>query len=181
MRQALGHQRPARPGPGLGRLLLAARLLPLVACAHATPEPPPTSPAASPEPAPRPPLARSSIGAVLAHRNELALTDEQVAKLEELDRQAQAANEATRTERKVAGKPNPPAMRQPARLPPSEDRPTRDPTAGNGTGGRGMGRMGGRHRGPTGGSAGNRCRADRIPKVRWTTTTPKPTSTQSRF
>jgi len=140
-------------GPWLERALCVAWVLPLVACAHATPVSPSATSAAPPLPAPKPPLAHSSIAAVLAHRGELALTDEQIAKLEEMDRRLQSANEAIGAEGKVAGKPSPPPTREARTLPPSEERPIRDPTAGSGMGGRGLGRTGGRHRGAMGGSA----------------------------
>jgi hypothetical protein len=67
-----------------------------------------TAPASSPAEAPLPPLPRSSIAAVLAHRNELRLTAEQVNALGELDDQlqkARAALESGARTRRAQGSP----------------------------------------------------------------------------
>ena len=130
------------------RAYLAAQLSLLLACAHGP------SPAATEAPPPRPPLAASSIGAVLAHRGELQLSDEQVEKLAQMDRELAKANEAIRTEGKSAGKPGQSGARESRSGNASDSRPPRDPTAGGGMGGgRGMGRGGGHHRGMIPGTA----------------------------
>src|SRR5512133_118295 len=62
-----------------GRRLCSIALL-LAACATPRPAPPPAPPA----PRPRKLLPSSSVAAVLAHRSELQLDDDQVSRLEEL-------------------------------------------------------------------------------------------------
>jgi len=126
-------------------------------CAHTpaedAPSPPSTDPA--PQPAPRPPLDHSSIAAVLAHRGELHLSDDQVQRLEEMDRDLRAKNEAIRAEGSAAHKA-PATAAATQQNDPSMTRPTTDPTAsgpGHMGGGRGMGR--GHHRGPMGSAVDN--------------------------
>ena len=118
-------------------------------CAHPTTEGQPVAQSAAP--VPQPPLARSSIGAVLAHRGELNLTDEQIQKLEEMDHQVQVANEAIRTEGNPTRRP-PAEPRQQGS--PGENRTASDPGSRSATGGPGrigggpgMGRGGGHRRG----------------------------------
>jgi len=92
---------------------------------------------------------------VLAHRGELNLSDDQIQKLEGLDRELRAKNQAIRAEGSAVHKANT-AASSPQRNDPSMTRPTTDPTAsspGRMGGGRGMGR--GPHRGPMGGAVDN--------------------------
>jgi type IV secretory pathway VirB10-like protein len=70
-------------------IVISVALLPL-ACA--------TSPPKATPPASQPPLPRSSIAAVLEHRRELELSDEQVRRLRNLDDQLERANAAIRQE-----------------------------------------------------------------------------------
>lgn len=72
--------------------------------------------AANPKPSPSPPadlppLPRSSIAAVLEHRAELELTDEQVRRLQQLDEKLQQENAAIRKElaqgKQASGQPAP--------------------------------------------------------------------------
>src|SRR5260370_23422326 len=70
-------------------IVISVALLPL-ACA--------TSPPKATPPASQPPLPRSSIAAVLEHRRELELSDEQVRRLQNLDDQLERANAAIRQE-----------------------------------------------------------------------------------
>jgi len=128
-------------------------LLLLAACAHApaedAPSPAPTTPA------PQPPLDHSSVAAVLAHRGELHLSDDQIQKLEGIDRELLAKNEAIRAEGSAVHKANTTASSV-QRSDPSMTRPTTDPTAsgaGRMGGGRGMGMGGGHRRGSMGGGA----------------------------
>src|SRR5262249_27323315 len=69
-------------------------------------------------PSPQPPLPRSSIAAVLQHKDELQLTDDQARRLQELDDQLERQNAALRQE--------------------AEKRKSKDPSSGSGFG-RGMG------------------------------------------
>jgi hypothetical protein len=67
-----------------------ALILVLLACGSA---PPPSGPSAAPAAVPAaPPLPRSSIAAVLLHRDELGLSDEQVHALQDLDNDLAEAN-----------------------------------------------------------------------------------------
>jgi hypothetical protein len=68
-----------------------------VACASQPPPAPPIAPVPA-NPAALPPLPRSSIAAVVLHRAELKLTDDQVAALEQRDRQREEENAAVREE-----------------------------------------------------------------------------------
>jgi hypothetical protein len=84
----------------------AARSLPLAAllalpaaCAHAKPEPP--------APPPPRPEHRSSVAAVLAHRDELGLTDDQVRELSAIEDKLQEANAALRAESRGASAEGP--------------------------------------------------------------------------
>src|SRR5262249_16790113 len=72
----------------LMRTILLVTAFLSVGCAS---HPPP--PAASP-PAPLPPLPRSSIAAVLEHRDEVLLSDDQVRQLERIDQEREKANQA---------------------------------------------------------------------------------------
>ncbi len=107
-------------------IVLSVALLPL-ACA--------TSPQKATPPASQPPLPRSSLAAVLEHRRELELTDEQVRRLQDLDNQLERANAAIRQEadqRKTKSQ--------------SLSRPPRGGTGGRSRGG--MGRSTGEGRSP---------------------------------
>ena len=67
------------------------------ACASEPPPPQPIVPVPTP-PAALPPLPRSSIAAVVLHRAELGLTDEQVGEMEQRDQQREGENAAVREE-----------------------------------------------------------------------------------
>lgn len=113
------------------RSRLAASLCLLgLSCATAKPVPLP------PDPATLPPLPRSSLSAVLGHRGELGLTDEQVRLLQRLEDHLLAENAAIQEEAK---KEPPPEKRR--REEPSA--PPVDPGLSSPGGGMGMG-MGGR-------------------------------------
>jgi len=147
-------------GHGLrpSRTALTSLILLLAACAHAPAED--ASPPVPAAPAPQPPLDHSSIAAVLAHRGELHLSDDQAQRLEEMDRDLRAKNEAIRAEGSVVHKA-PATASAPQQNDPSMTRPTTDPTAsgpGNTAGGRGMGR--GHHRGAMGSAVQNGKRTD---------------------
>jgi hypothetical protein len=72
--------------------------------------PPPQSIAPLPtDPAPLPPLPRSSIAAVVLHRAELGLTDEQVGEMEQRDQQRETENAVVREEMEKKGQKGPPA------------------------------------------------------------------------
>ncbi|HTB58128.1 MAG TPA: hypothetical protein VLC06_09655 [Polyangia bacterium] len=68
-----------------------------VACASQPPPPQPIAPVPT-NPAALPPLPRSSIAAVILHRAELGLTDEQVGEMEQRDQQRERENAAVREE-----------------------------------------------------------------------------------
>jgi hypothetical protein len=89
---------------------VALVLVLLTSCAHKAPPPPAETPAATPAaPAANlPPLPRSSIAAVLEHREELALTDEQVRQLIQLDQERDKADATMRdqSQKKSAGQGN---------------------------------------------------------------------------
>ncbi len=147
-------------GHGLrpSRTALTSLILLLAACAHPPAED--ASPPVPAAPAPQPPLDHSSIAAVLAHRGELHLSDDQAQRLEEMDRDLRAKNEAIRAEGSVVHKA-PATASAPQQNDPSMTRPTTDPTAsgpGNTAGGRGMGR--GHHRGAMGSAVQNGKRTD---------------------
>jgi len=132
----------------LSRAVLLVLLAAPLGCAHSSP--PPTA-----EPPRRPPF-RSSIAAVLAHRQELSLTDGQLQQLTAIDDRlnAQLAEihaHAPRASRKVAaGGSRPDARPGDGRDAQGEPLPgaAGDPSAGRGVGrgGRMGGMGGGRHR-----------------------------------
>jgi hypothetical protein len=72
------------------RVLFIAGFL-LVTCAPVASKPPPP-------PAALPPLPRSSIAAVLEHRNELELEDDQVLRLQDMDESLEVNNAALRAQ-----------------------------------------------------------------------------------
>jgi hypothetical protein len=122
------------------RRVIAMPLLPLVlACATAKPVPLP------PDPATLPPLPRSSLAAVLGHRGELDLTDDQVRLLQRLDDHLQEEDAAIQAE--AAKEPPPEKRKKEDTFEPPMDSPSSAANPGNGMGmgmgGRGGG--GGRH------------------------------------
>jgi len=121
---------------------VAVLLALVVACVRGRP--------ARPAPVPKRPPYCSSVAAVLAHRAELGLTDEQVKKLEQLDDQLQVANATIRNENPPldrAGRPDQPGARDGKR--------PGDQEAGEMGGGPGMQMGGGRGMGPMGGRSPN--------------------------
>jgi hypothetical protein len=82
----------------LGRLVSSAVVFFTVACAT-PPKPPP------PKPRVPPPSARSSIAAVLQHRGELDLTDEQVERLDQMDTTLDHQNQTLRDQLAKAAAP----------------------------------------------------------------------------
>jgi len=76
---------------------LLGLVLSQVACASQPPPPQPIAPVPS-NPAPLPPLPRSSIAAVVLHRAELGLTDEQVGEMEQRDQERERENAVVREE-----------------------------------------------------------------------------------
>jgi hypothetical protein len=126
-----------------------------LACAS---QPPPPQPIASvpTNQAALPPLPRSSIAAVVLHRTELGLTDDQVGEIEQRDQQREGENAAVREEMEKRGQKGPPA---PSGTSGSGNGGTPQGMHGGGMGG-GMhgGRMGGRS--PASGSGGEK-EADR--------------------
>jgi hypothetical protein len=107
-----------------------------LACATAKPVPLP------PDPATLPPLPPSSLSAVLAHRGELDLTDDQVRLLQRLDDHLQDENAAIQAEAK---KEPPPEKRKREEPTPRADDSQFNPPSGMGMGMGGRG--GGRHSG----------------------------------
>jgi hypothetical protein len=79
-----------------------------VACASQPPPPQPIAPVATNQAA-LPPLPRSSIAAVVLHRAELGLTDEQVGEMEQRDQQREGENAAVREEMEKKGQKGPSA------------------------------------------------------------------------
>ncbi len=139
-----------------------------MACAEAPLEPVAQPVLAAPAPAPKPPLFHSSVAAVLAHQGELQLTLEQTTKLEDIDRQMLAANEAIRAANQPGGNSKKTAAPSsgksseaaPASAPTNNGQDSNSPGGGGGGrgpgggGGRGMGRGGGfRHALPGGSSS----------------------------
>ena len=113
----------------------------LLACAHEQPRPQPV------DVSKLPPLPASSIAAVIEHRQELALTDDQVRRLQDLDNQRVRADQAT-TEKSEQHK-----EAQPAQRPANAGTGGRGMGSGMGMGRRGMGmRGGGYSRGSSGGN-----------------------------
>ncbi len=95
---------------------MRSRLAPIacllgLACATAQPVPLP------PDPATLPPLPRSSLAAVLGHRGELDLTDEQVRLLQRLDEHLQEENAAIVAEAKKEPPPEPRKKDEPLQQP----------------------------------------------------------------
>lgn len=82
---------------GSGRILVRAPFA-IVFCVALLPLACATSPQKAAPPPIQAPLPRSSIAAVLEHRRELELTDEQVRRLQDLDDQLERANAAIRKE-----------------------------------------------------------------------------------
>jgi hypothetical protein len=130
---------------GLGRGATAIVVALAVACTH--------HPTQAPvDPATLPPLPRSSLAAVILHRSELGLTDDQVRELEQIDQRREAEDAAARAD-----------------LAPKAKSATASPNSGSGTGnaatttpsgapaggpsgsGMGGGRMGGMRGGRMGG------------------------------
>jgi hypothetical protein len=104
----------------------------LAACAAPKAEAPPPTPAK-----PVAPLARSSIAAVLEHRGELSLTDDQVQKLEALDAKREKADAGLRDELAAASR--------------GSSSGSTSGSAAPAGGAASMGGMGGRHGGGRGG------------------------------
>ena len=73
-----------------------------VACASQPPPPQPIAPVSTTQAA-LPPLPRSSIAAVVLHRAELGLTDEQVDEMEQRDQRREGENAAVREEMEKKG------------------------------------------------------------------------------
>jgi hypothetical protein len=118
-------------------------LLSVAACA--APRPPPAQRLAD-----LPPLPRSSLVAVLAHRNELQLTDQQSARLEQADAELQRVLERLRAEGGSSQPPGGAAHRGGHGGPPADPPGGQRPTGGYGPGGGG----GGFQLGPAGGGGG---------------------------
>ena len=107
------------------------------------------------DPSTLPPLPRSSLAAVILHRSELGLTDDQVRELEQIDRRRESEDAAVRADLAAKAKPA-----------------TTSPTSGGGgtgnaggaTGsGMGGGRMGGMRGGRMGGGRGFRAPSNNGP------------------
>jgi hypothetical protein len=153
-RASRGRERLAQPSLGgatrnlrsslCGLLLLMSSL---TSCARAKP-PPPVDVSSLP------PLARSSIAAIVQSRDKLGLTDEQVGRLEEIDRERQKADDVisdAAAEREQTAKAAAKASHATGPVP-----------AGGGAGGPGGGR-GRRYRGsPTAGAGGPPTEQDRL-------------------
>jgi hypothetical protein len=124
------------------RLLTILASTVLAGCA--TPPPPPPQP-------PLPPLPRSSIAAVLEHRQDLALTDEQVTRLQNLDDELARSNQAVQDEldrrKKEASQSSTTKDSSSGSDPFSSSREGGGGGMGMGGGGGRMGGGGGRHRG----------------------------------
>ena len=148
-------------GTGTNKVLAAtlwalAALVP--ACADEPPPPtatPATAAASAPAPVaakPLPPLPRSSIAAVVQHRGELGLTNEQIDALEKRDREREDEDRALRAEDEKRKK----AVEDAARNAQNQPQSNRSPSGGlrgGGLMGGGM-RGGGMMRGPGGGNTG---------------------------
>lgn len=99
-------EQPARRGVlgtwfGTKTIAVAALLAALAPACADEPPPPVATPAteASPPPAkPLPPLPRSSIAAVVLHRGDLNLTDEQIESMEKRDREREEEDRSLRAE-----------------------------------------------------------------------------------
>jgi len=96
--QRMKHRRNGRrlPWSGSGLRFVMSLSLLFGACAN-NPSPPAGSPAATAQ-APLPPLPRSSIAAVVLHREELGLSDDQVRDLELRDQEREKEDAAIRDE-----------------------------------------------------------------------------------
>lgn len=128
---------------------LAAMLAP--ACAD-DPPPPAATPATEPAPAPAkplPPLPRSSIAAVILHRGDLGLTDEQIDTMEKRDREREEEDRALHADAEKRKKAAEDAAQNGQNAAP----PSRAPGSGMRGGGMGGGGMrgGGMGGGPRGG------------------------------
>jgi hypothetical protein len=97
-----GNMRAARLG------FFLALALSQLACASQPPPPQLIAPVPTNQ-APLPPLPRSSIAAVVLHRGELGLTDEQVGEIEQRDQQREGENVAVRGEMEKKGQKGPSA------------------------------------------------------------------------
>jgi hypothetical protein len=101
--------------------------------------------------APLPPLPRSSIAAVLEHREELALNDEQVTRLQNLDDELARSNQAVRDEldrrKKEASQASSSSNDSSSGGDPFSSGGRGGGMGGGGMGGGRMGGGGGRHRG----------------------------------
>jgi len=98
--KAEGGSKTGLPGGQFMALSLLALAALVPACADAPP-PPAETPATQATPAaakPLPPLPRSSIAAVVQHRGELGLTDEQIEAMEKRDREREEEDRALRAE-----------------------------------------------------------------------------------
>jgi hypothetical protein len=121
----------------MGWSWLVALALVVPACATK----PPPAPAAAQPAAPLPPLPRSSIAAVVAHKTELALTDDQIRQMETIDLERERNDDKLRENGGMPAKPKP-------------VNPTPSGPPGGGAMGmrRGGGMRGGGHRGAMPGS-----------------------------
>jgi hypothetical protein len=132
-----------------------------LACASQPPPPQPIAPVPA-NAAALPPLPRSSIAAVVQHRAELKLTDDQVGALEERDRQREEENTVVREEMEKKGQkgPSAPSSRAGSGSGGSAPQGMQGGGMGGGMHGGGMhgGRMGGRA--PASGAGGGK-QADR--------------------
>jgi hypothetical protein len=140
-------RQPSLPLEGQNRSMRATCLISLllltlsqVACASQPPPPQPIAPVPT-NPAPLPPLPRSSIAAVVLHRAELGLTDEQVGEMEQRDQQRETENAVVREEMEKKSQKGPSA--------PSSASGSGNGGASQGMHGGGMG--GGMHGGRMGG------------------------------
>jgi hypothetical protein len=125
-----------------------------VACA--TPPPPPAVAAVPTNQAALPPLPRSSIAAVVLHRAEVGLTDEQVSEMEQLDQKRETENATVREElgKKSQQGQSAPSTNSGAGNGSAAPQGMQGSGMGNGMRGGGMhgGRMGGRSAPPGAGS-----------------------------
>jgi hypothetical protein len=91
------------------RLLLLATVLALASCHR---EPTPTTPADGELP-PLPPASGTPVGYLLDNASQLALTDEQIAKLRQIDSSLSVRNEGIDTQLREIEKPEAPEPRDP--------------------------------------------------------------------
>jgi hypothetical protein len=140
-----------RPGSHALVLALLALATAVPACADA-PLPPAATPvteADAPAAKPLPPLPRSSIAAVVQHRGELGLSDEQIEAMERRDREREEEDRALRSEDEKRRK----AVEEAASNARNAAPPGRSPGSGMRGGGMGGGRRGVGMGGPGGGAA----------------------------